>query len=57
MHRKGLGGMGQALVPPLILQRLADLMLGTELDHRLALSALHDAHGLGFGVPFPVVHG
>jgi hypothetical protein len=37
MDLKSLGGMGQELVPPLLVQRLADLMLGTELGYGLAL--------------------
>jgi hypothetical protein len=48
MDLKGLVRMGQELVPPLIIQGLADLVLMTELRHRLALQALQ--HDPGFGL-------
>ncbi len=36
---------------------LANLVLGANLGHGLALQALNDNHRFGLGVPFASVHG
>jgi hypothetical protein len=46
MELKHLTRLGQKLVAPLILQRLANLVLVAEFRHRLALQALE--HNLGW---------
>jgi len=57
MDFKGLRGMGHKLVTPMIVLRLADLMLMAKFGHRLTLEALKHKHGFGFGIPFPAWHG
>jgi hypothetical protein len=57
MDFKGFQGMGHKLVTPLIVLRLADLMLMAKFGHRLVLEALKHNHGLGVGMPFPAWHG
>jgi hypothetical protein len=49
--------MGQKLSAPLVVLRLADLMLGAELGDRLALEALDDDYRVGFRIPFPSAPG
>jgi hypothetical protein len=49
--------MGQTLIPPLVVQRLADLVLRAHLSHRLALEALQHDQCLGLGLSFPSSHG
>jgi hypothetical protein len=57
MHFKGLSGMSQKLVAPLVVLGLADLVLGANLGDGLALQALDDNYRFGLGVPFASVHG
>jgi hypothetical protein len=57
MDVKGLGGMGQKLVPPLVLPGLADLLLVAERRDGLALQAFDDDPGFGVGVPLAAGHG
>jgi hypothetical protein len=52
VHLKGLGGMGQERVPPLIIRRLADLRLGADLGDGLALEPLKHKHGFGLRIPW-----
>jgi hypothetical protein len=54
---KGLGGIGKKLVAPLVVLGLADLVLGANLGHWLALQALNENHRFGLGVPFASVQG
>jgi hypothetical protein len=54
---KGFGRMRQELVPPLIIQGLAALVLGPNFGHRLALKALEDDDRFGLGIPFSSCHG
>ena len=57
MDLKGFRGMGQALVPPLIILGLTDLMLMTKVRDGLPFEALKHNHRFGFGLPFPSGHG
>jgi hypothetical protein len=57
MALKGFGRMGQKLVPPLVVRRLADLVLSAELSYRLTFEAFNDNHSLGLGIPFSSLHG
>jgi hypothetical protein len=57
MDLKGRVRMDQELVPPLIIQGLAALVLMTELRHRLALPALQHDPGFGLGIPLASWHG
>jgi hypothetical protein len=57
MDLKGFGGMGQALIAPLVVLGLTDLMRSAEFGDRLALEALNDDHRYGVGIPFPSSHG
>jgi hypothetical protein len=54
---KGLGRMGEKLVAPWLILGLADLLLGANCRHRLALQALNDEHRVGLGIPLPSLHG
>lgn len=56
MDLKSLGSMGQELVPPLIVQRLGDLVLIANLGHRFAFEALDHDHGFGLRIPFTFSH-
>jgi hypothetical protein len=57
MHLKGLGGMGQELVPSLIILGLADLMRGADLGDGLALEPLKRNRCFGLRIPFSLLHG
>ena len=57
MDLKGCRGMGQTLVPPLIILGLAELRLGTEFRDGFPLEAFEHDHRLGFGLPLSSVHG
>jgi hypothetical protein len=57
MHLKGLGGMGQKLVPPLIILGWADLMLGTDLGDGLTLEPLKHHHGFDLRIPLALLPG
>ena len=57
MHFKGLSGMSQKLVAPLVVLGLADLVFATDFSHRLTLQTLEHNTGFGLGLPFPSVHG
>jgi hypothetical protein len=51
MDLKGFRGMGQKLVPPLIILGVAELMLVTEFRDGFPLEAFEHDHRLGFGIP------
>jgi hypothetical protein len=57
MHLKGLGGMGQKLVPPLIILGWTDLMLGTDLGDGLTLEPLKHHHGFDLRIPLALLPG
>ena len=57
MALKGLGRIRQALVPPLVLLGLADLVLVADAGDRLALEAFDHDQGFRLGVPCALVHG
>jgi hypothetical protein len=57
MHLKGRSGMGQKLVPPLIILALAELMLGTDLGDGPALEALKHNHRFGLRILCALLHG
>jgi hypothetical protein len=49
--------MRQKLVPPLLVQGLADLMLSANRGHRFAFEALDHNHSFGVGVSLSSFHG
>jgi hypothetical protein len=57
MDLKGVGGMGQELIAPLVVLGLTELMLMAEVRDGLSLEALKHDYGLGFGIPFSSLHG
>jgi hypothetical protein len=57
MDFKGLCSICQELVPPLIVQRLADLLLVIELGDRFPFEALKHDQGFGPCVPLALLHG
>jgi hypothetical protein len=54
---KGVGGLGQQLIAPLLRERLTNLRLVTQLCDRLALQTRNDNPGFRMGVPLPAFHG
>jgi hypothetical protein len=54
---KGVGRIRQKLVPPLVVERLADLMLGANLGHGFTFEALKHDQRFRFSLPLPSVHG
>jgi len=57
MRLEHLGGVGEQLVAPLVVLRLAELVLRAELADRRALQALEHNQRLRACVPFPSWHG
>jgi hypothetical protein len=54
---KGLGGMRQELVPPLVILGLTDLVFMAQFRHGCPLEAFKYDHRFGFGIPLASVHG
>lgn len=52
-----LRSVHEKLMAPLVLLGLADLIVLTHRDHRLALEALTHAGGFSLGIPLPSSHG
>ena len=48
---KGLPGMGQKWLPPLIVLALVNLMHRTNLSNRFPIESLQDNRDFGFGIP------
>jgi hypothetical protein len=54
---KGLGGMRQELVPPLVILGLTDLVFVAKFRQGFPLEAFKYDHRFGFGISFASVHG
>jgi hypothetical protein len=54
---EGLGGVRQKLIAPLVVLRLADLVVLADGGHRLPLEAFEYDGRFGLGVPLPSFHG
>ncbi|MGH7228742.1 MAG: hypothetical protein ACREIH_05940, partial [Nitrospiraceae bacterium] len=54
---KRLGRVGQKLIAPLVLLRLADVVVLTDGGYRFALEAFKHDGGLGLRVPLAPLHG
>ena len=57
MNFKGLPGMGQNLVPALIVLSLLALMFRTNLRNRFPFETLQDYRRFDFGIPFLFLNG
>ena len=56
-HLKRFGRIRQKLVAPLVILRLADLVVLTDGGHRFALEPFEHDGGLGLRVPLASLHG
>jgi hypothetical protein len=54
---KRLGGVRQKLIAPLVVLRLADLVVLADGGHRFPLEAFEYDGRFGLGVPLPSFHG
>jgi hypothetical protein len=54
---KGVGGMRQALVPPLVIRGLTALVFVATFRHGFPLEAFKYDHRVGVGSPLASVHG